>query len=210
MAGRHLAMSAARRFSTSSSALQMVKPPVAVYGVEGRYATALYSAASKQKALDAVEKDLSAFAAQIQKDKKLQDFLHDPSVNKALKADGMSAACDKMKMNALSKNLFLAMGENGRYGIIPQVCNSFKTIMAAQRGEVICEVTSAKPLDAAMSKEVEAAIGGLLKSGEKSKISYKVDPSIIGGLVVSVGDKYVDMSIGSKLKKYEAMIKSAA
>lgn len=61
-----------------------------------------------------------------------------------------------------------------------------------------------------MSKEVEAAIGGLLKSGEKSKISYKVDPSIIGGLVVSVGDKYVDMSIGSKLKKYEAMIKSAA
>merc|ERR1712024_427684 len=135
---------------------------------------------------------------------------HDPSVNKALKADGMSAACDKMKMNALSKILFLAMGENGRYGIIPQVCNSFKTIMAAQRGEVICEVTSAKPLDAAMSKEVEAAIGGLLKSGEKSKISYKVDPSIIGGLVVSVCDKYVDMSIGSKLKKYEAMIKSAA
>merc|ERR1712154_356568 len=127
MAGRHLAM---------SSALQLVKPPVAVYGVEGRYATALYSAASKQKALDAVEKDLSAFAAQIQKDKKLQDFLHDPSVNKTLKADGMSAACDKMKMNALSKNLFLAMTENGRYGIIPQVCNSFKTIMAAQRGEV--------------------------------------------------------------------------
>merc|ERR1712154_46541 len=88
---RHLAMSVARRFSTSSSALQMVKPPVAVYGVEGRYATALYSAASKQKALYAVEKDLSAFAAQIQKDKKLQDFLHDPSVNKALKADGKSA-----------------------------------------------------------------------------------------------------------------------
>merc|ERR1712226_708684 len=89
MAGRHLA--------TSSSALQMVKPPVAVYGVEGRYATALYSAASKQKALDAVEKDLNAFSAQIQKDKKLQDFLHDPSVNKALKAEGMSSACDKMK-----------------------------------------------------------------------------------------------------------------
>ena len=142
--GVYFLMSAARRFSTSSSALQLVKPPVAVYGVEGRYATALYSAASKQKALDAVEKDLSAFAAQIQKDKRLQDFLHDPSVKKSLKAEGMSAACDKMKMNALSKNLFLAMGENGRYGIIPKVCDSFKIIMAAQRGEVICEVTSAK------------------------------------------------------------------
>ena len=61
-----------------------------------------------------------------------------------------------------------------------------------------------------MTKEVETAIGGFLKGGEKSKISYKVDPSIIGGLVVSVGDKYVDMSIGSKLKKYEDIIKSAA
>jgi len=203
-------VSAGRHFSTSSAALQLVKPPVAVYGVEGRYATALYSAASKQKALDAVEKDLNAFAAQIQKDKRLQDFLHDPSVNKGLKAQGMTAACDKMNMNALSKNLFLAMAENGRYGIIPQVCNSFKTIMAAQRGEVICEVTSAKALDAAMTKEIEAAIGGFLKSGEKSKISFKVDPSIIGGLVVLVGDKYVDMSMASKIRQYEAIIKSAA
>lgn len=61
-----------------------------------------------------------------------------------------------------------------------------------------------------MTKEVEAAIGGFLKSGEKSLISYKVDPSIIGGLVVSVGDRYVDMSMASKLKKYEDIIKSAA
>lgn len=61
-----------------------------------------------------------------------------------------------------------------------------------------------------MTKEVEAAIGGLLKAGQKSKTTYKVDPFIIGGLVVSVGDKYVDMSMSSKLKKYEDIIKSAA
>ena len=61
-----------------------------------------------------------------------------------------------------------------------------------------------------MTKEIEAAIGGFLKSGEKSKIAFKVDPSIIGGLVVLVGDKYVDMSMASKIKKYEAIIKSAA
>ena len=61
-----------------------------------------------------------------------------------------------------------------------------------------------------MTKEVEAAIGGLLKAGQKSKTSYKVDPFIIGGLVVSVGDRYVDMSMASKLKRYEDIIKSAA
>ena len=59
-------------------------------------------------------------------------------------------------------------------------------------------------------KEVEGAIAGFLKSGQKSQISYNVDPSIIGGMVVSVGDKYVDMSMATKLKKYEEIIKSAA
>ena len=61
-----------------------------------------------------------------------------------------------------------------------------------------------------MKKEVEGAIGSLMKSGQKSLISYKVDASIIGGMVVSIGDKFVDMSMASKLKKYEDIIKSAA
>ena len=61
-----------------------------------------------------------------------------------------------------------------------------------------------------MKKEVEGAIGSFMKSGQKSLISYKVDASIIGGMVVSIGDKFVDMSMASKLKKYEDIIKSAA
>ena len=61
-----------------------------------------------------------------------------------------------------------------------------------------------------MTKEVEAAINGFLKSGQKSLISYSVNPNLIGGLVVSVGDRFVDMSMASKLKKYEDIIKSAA
>ena len=101
MAGRHLGMQLSRCFSTSSSSLQLVKPPVAVFGTEGRYATALFSAASKKKSLDAVEKDLKSFAAQMNKDQRLREFLFDPSVQKPLKAQGLSAACDKMKASVL-------------------------------------------------------------------------------------------------------------
>lgn len=188
----------------------MVKPPITVFGTEGRYAMALYSAASKNKALDAVEKDLSGFQNQLAKDKTFHEFLFDPSVKKNLKADGLAGACDKMGMNALSKNLFLTMADNGRYSHFGAVVTSFKTIMAAHRGEVVCEITSAKPLDATMKKDVEGAIASFLKSGQKSQISYSVDPSIIGGMVVSIGDKFVDMSMASKLKRYEEIIKSAA
>ncbi len=61
-----------------------------------------------------------------------------------------------------------------------------------------------------MKKEVEGAMASFLTKGQKSLISYKVDPTIIGGMVVSIGDKYVDMSMASKLKKYSEMISAAA
>ena len=135
-----------------------------------------------------------------------------------------------LQMNELSKNLFLSLAENGRYSYINSVVGAFETIMAAHRGEIVCEVTTAKvrkhffsfttqnciptfhfqPLEAGMQKEVETAIGSFLQSGQKSLINYNVDPSIIGGMVVSIGDKFVDMSMSSKLKKYEEIIKSAA
>ncbi len=218
-----------RGLSTSANRLQLVKPPVQVYGTEGRYATALYSAASKKNALDACEKDLKTFQETVKKDGRLGDFLADPSIQKTLKAQGLAAACDKLKMNELSKNLFLSMAENGRYNYIDAVANAFGTIMAAHRGEVVCEVTTAKvssarsfrfetsrkldyfqALDANMKKEVEATLASFLKSGQKSLVNYKVDASIIGGMVVSIGDKFVDMSISSKMNKYTEILKSAA
>ena len=122
----------------------MVQPPVQVFGTEGRYATALYSAATKKKALAAVEKDLTTLEATLKKDVRLSEFLADPSVSKPLKAQGLTSVCDKLKMNELSKNCLIAMGENGRYNLLGAVAKSFGTIMAAHRGEVICEVTTHK------------------------------------------------------------------
>ena len=121
-----------------------MQPPIQVFGTEGRYATALYSAATKKKALDTVEKDLKTFQATLKKDARLADFLADPSIKKSLKADGLSGACDKLKMNELSKNLFLALAENGRFNMAESVAAAFSTIMAAHRGEVVCEITTAK------------------------------------------------------------------
>merc|ERR1712141_166983 len=82
MAVNHLRI-ISRGLSTSVGRLQLVQPPVQVFGIEGRYATALYSAATKKKALAAVEKDLKTFEATLKKDARLADFLADPSVKKA-------------------------------------------------------------------------------------------------------------------------------
>merc|ERR1711974_576162 len=162
-----------RGLSSSASLSQLVKTPTPVYGTEGRYAAALYSAASKNKALEAVEKDLKTMTATLGKDAQFAAFLADPSVKKNIKADGVAGACDKLKMNVLSKNLFVAMA-------------------------------------APMKKEIEATIALFLQKGQKSLISYEVKPEIMGGMVVSIGDRFVDMSTASKVKKYTEIIQAAA
>ena len=61
-----------------------------------------------------------------------------------------------------------------------------------------------------MKKEVDGALAGFLQKGQKSLVNYKVDSALIGGMVVSIGDKFVDMSMSSKLKKYSELIQAAA
>ena len=143
-------------------------------------------------------------------DPRLSEFLLDPSVKKGIKVDGLTGACKKLGFNDLTKNLLLAMADNNRVGFIDAVVSSFATIMAAHRGEVVCTVTTAKPLAAAMVKDVEGALKGFLKANEKALINYKIDPAIVGGMVVSIGDKFCDMSMSSKLNKYSELIKGAA
>jgi len=209
MAARNLAI-LTRQFSTSTSRQALVKTPIPVYGIEGRYSAALFSAANKKDALEAVEKDLGTLSGLMKTDPRLSEFLLDPSVKKGLKVDGLTGACDKLGFSELTKNLLLAMADNNRVPYIDAVATSYATLMAAHRGEIVCTVTTAKPLEADMVAEVEGALNGFLKANEKALVSYAIDPTIVGGMVVAIGDKFVDMSMSTKLNKYSELIKGAA
>merc|ERR1711893_110404 len=198
-----------RQFSTSTVRSQLVQAPIQVFGIEGRYAHALYSAASKQKALDVVEKDLKGFQALLAKDTKFAEFVANPSVQRAQKKQVLETVLAKQKFSPLTVNLVAAIAENGRVRKLDAILDAFGRIMSAHRGEVICSVTTAKPLDKASLKDLEGALGGFLKKGEKLFLETKVDPSIIGGMVVTIGDKFVDMSMASKIKTYTNLIKES-
>nr|CAH7756510.1 unnamed protein product [Callosobruchus chinensis] len=209
MAGRTLSMMV-RSFSTSNIANQMVKPPIQLFGVEGRYATALYSAATKQKTLDNVEKDLIKFQTSMRSDPKLKDFIENPTIKRNIKADALKAAAQKISLKPESVNLLMLLAENGRLEKLDGVINAFRTLMSAHRGEVItCEVVTAKQLDADQQKKLESVLKSFVKANETIHVTSKVDPSIIGGMIVSVGDRYVDMSVASKIKRYTEIISAA-
>jgi len=205
----NLARVVTRSFSLAAVDGQLVKAPVQVYGIDGRYATALYSAGSKQKQLENVEKDLKDIGALLKKKGKFLDFLMNPSVKRGDKKQLLSSALASTKASKLTANLIVLLAENGRLNKLNGIANSFSTIMSAHRGEIECEVVTAKALDAPLQKELEVALKSFVKSGQSILIKTRVDPTIIGGMVVSIGDKYVDMSTASKIKKYSEIIQSA-
>lgn len=67
-------------------------------------------------------------------------------------------------------------------------------------------MTTAKDLDATQKSKLEGVLKSFVKSNETIHVTTKVDPSIIGGMIVSIGDRYVDMSVASKIKKYTDLI----
>merc|ERR1712126_786305 len=199
----------ARSLSTSAPAKQLIKPPVQVFGTEGRYASALYSAAVKKDSLAAVEKDLDTVGALLKSDPILKEFLENPLLKKELKQDAVDSVLAKKGASELTVNLFGLLAENGKLASTGGVVSAFGQIMAAVRGEVVCEVTTAKPMDPGMQAEVEGALKAFMKEGESIQLTTKVDPSIIGGMIVVIGDKYADMSLKTKINKYTALIQQA-
>ncbi|CAB3977300.1 mitochondrial ATP synthase subunit OSCP-like precursor [Paramuricea clavata] len=192
---------AARSFSTNVVKASQVKAPVKVFGIEGRYAHALYSAAAKSKQLDKVETELEKLQGLLKTDPKLADFLKDPTLNKVKKQNTLQDAFKKLSFSDLTINLFGALAENNRLPLSGNVIKAYSQIMSAHRKEVPCVVTTAKALDAANMKELEQSLKSFVKPDETLKIETKIDPSIIGGMVVNIADKYVDMSISTKIKK---------
>ncbi|CAG5991466.1 ATP synthase peripheral stalk subunit OSCP, mitochondrial [Menidia menidia] len=198
----------ARQFSTSvlRPAGKLVKPPIQVYGVEGRYATALFSAASKQNKLDQVEQELGKVSALI-KDPKLAGIVMNPHVKRSIKQKTFTDTLVKAKLSPITVNLINVLADNGRLPLTGDVIGAFGKMMSAHRGEVICSVTTAQPLDEANLAELKVALKGFLQKGETIKLETKSDASILGGMIVSIGDKYVDMSTKTKIHKLTKLMK---
>lgn len=114
----------------------MVKPPIQLFGIEGRYATALYSAASKQKTLESVEKELVKFQDTLKTDVKLREFMLNPTIKRSIKGDAIKSVASKASLSNHSANLLQILAENGRLKNVGGVINAYRTIMAAHRGEV--------------------------------------------------------------------------
>ncbi|KAJ1565392.1 ATP synthase F0 subcomplex subunit OSCP atp5, partial [Cladochytrium tenue] len=203
----------ARTYATAASpAASAAAPqiPLVLHGIDGRYATALYSAAARTQTLDAVESDLKRVRTALASDAAARAVLETPVADRAAKRAAVAAALGGRPAGAdVTKNFFDLLAENGRLGLTVKVAEAFEALMTAHRKEVAVVVTSAKELDSKSLNRLRESIAKSPLVGASSKLllTNKVDAAILGGLIIEVGDKTVDLSVSSKVAKLDALLK---
>ncbi|CAD6593729.1 MAG: ATP synthase F0 subcomplex subunit OSCP atp5 [Alectoria sarmentosa] len=189
---------------------QDAKPPVALYGLDGTYASALYTAAVKTSALETTSKSLAALAEVFKKDPKLPVILTAPTLTPGDKSQIIQELQRHMggqDKGDTVKNFLKTLADNNRLGILEGVCEKFTTLMGAARGEIDLTITSASKLDPKTLQRLETAVSkSEYSQGKKLKVIPKVNSEIKGGLVVEIGDRTIDLSVSSKISKMNKLL----
>lgn len=176
-----------------------------VAGVAGRYASALFDLAQEQNKVSEVEGDLTKFQQLYDLSPDFQRLVRSPVLAAEDQIRAVGSVLDKVGVSGLAKNFFSLVAQNRRLFVAPQMVQAFLALAAKARGEVTANVASAHPL----SEDQKAALKATLeeKTGKSIKLIAKVDPSLIGGLIVKLGSRMVDSSLRTKLASLSLSLK---
>ncbi|KAG3172682.1 hypothetical protein PC128_g18468 [Phytophthora cactorum] len=189
---------------------QMTQPKLQLFGLHARYANALYSVAAKQNQLESVEKELLTIEETIAKEPNFASFLHDPTIARASKKEDIAKVMEKAKFSKPVAGLFEVLADNGRLPDAAGVISAFKKLMGAYRGEVQAKVTSADPLTKTQLDQVKKALGARVEKNEKLLLETVVDPEILGGLKVQIGNYFIDLSLATKIDKINTLLANSS
>merc|ERR1711881_655058 len=196
---------ASLRAASSRSLTTDVSVPVTLHGLDGRYATSLWKVASEKGDAGKVEKDLAQFKTQLGNEA-MGQLLNNPSIPKKAKIDAVGALMKKSGFAEPTQNFFSLLAENGRLNETAQIIDKFEQLQKAAKGEIVADVTVADELTAAQKKSLEKSLKSFLDKGAKLSLNVQVKPEILGGLVVDVGDKHINMSILSRIPQLQLLI----
>lgn len=185
----------------------MASKATGVSGIAERYATALYDLADEGKQLDAVAADLARIKSMLAGSPDLARFLKSPLIGRQAQTKGVLAVLDAAEVTSTVRRFAGVVGNHRRLYALPAMIDAFLATLARRRGEVTAHVTVAAPLSDAQGQALAAALRQT--AGQKINIETKVDPGLIGGLVVRIGSRMVDTSLRSQLQRLERSLKAA-
>lgn len=176
-----------------------------VTGVVGRYASALFELAEGAKALDAVAGELTAIGTMIADSADLRRMVKSPVFSSEEQGAAFAEILKKAGISGLTANFVGLVAQNRRLFALADMIKGFHALLAAHRGEVSADVTSAHALNDAQTKALKDAMKAAI--GKDVQVVTRVDPALLGGLVVKVGSRMIDTSLRTKLNSLKIAMK---
>ena len=176
-----------------------------VSGMAGRYATALFDLARETNAIDAVKADLERFNGLAAESPDLTRLVRSPVFSADERLQALSAVLERAEIGGLAAKFLKLVTTNRRLFAVRDMVKAYRQLVAEYKDEATAEVTVAERL----KDEHVAALRSALKavSGKDVDLDIRVDPAIIGGLVVKLGSRMVDSSLRTKLNALKHAMK---
>jgi F-type H+-transporting ATPase subunit delta len=178
-----------------------------VSGMAGRYATALFDLARDGNAIDAVKAHLDRFDALIAESADLNRLVRSPVFSAEEQLQALGAILDKAGIGGLAAQFLKLVTSNRRLFAVRDMVRGYRELVADYKGEATADVTVAEELKGDHLDTLRSALKSV--SGKDVDLNIKVDPSIIGGLVVKLGSRMVDTSLRTKLNAIRHAMKEA-
>jgi F-type H+-transporting ATPase subunit delta len=171
----------------------------------GRYASALFDLARDKRQIDAVGRSLDALESAVLDSREFAELVVSPLITREEAAKAFAALAPKLSLDPITTNFLGVLARNGRKRELRAIIRLFRRIAAEHRGEVIAEVTTARPLKDDQVAALKAQLRA--RAGREVILDAEVDPAILGGIVVKLGSQMIDASIRTKLNRLALAMK---
>jgi F-type H+-transporting ATPase subunit delta len=171
--------------------------------VARRYATAVFSLAQDSKATEAVGRDLREIGAAIFSDDTVRRFFISPVIDRGEKAKALTTAFEP-RVGTIALHTLLLLVRKRREALLGAIVEEYEKLLLAESRREPLEIASARPLEKA---ELDAIVARLSrKFGKSFEVTEKVEPEILGGVRITMGDRYVDGSIAGRLDELSRLL----
>jgi F-type H+-transporting ATPase subunit O len=172
-----------------------------------RYASALFSAASKSKTLAKIKQEMELFNKLTLNHPPLAQLLSNPTIDSETKSSLLKDVLKSKQFSPLYNSFISLLVSQKRLANFGQIYTAFKQMMDAHEGEIAVRLTTAISLDEQVMKKLkQLVVSSFTKQHQKVHFESAVDKSLMGGLVVQVGNKTLDLSVASRLREAEREI----
>jgi F-type H+-transporting ATPase subunit delta len=173
----------------------------------GRYATALFELAREANAAEAVKAGLDRFDALVAESADLTRLVRSPVFSADEQMQALSAVLERAGIGGLAANFLKLVASKRRLFAVRDMIKAFRAQVAQHKGEATAAVTVAEPLKDAHVEALRAALKSV--TGKDVDLDVKVDPTLLGGLVVKLGSRMIDSSLRTKLNAIRHAMKEA-